>query len=240
MHSTISLVYLLVSLAPWAAQADLQLDDDDISPACRSICRPVRELSQICDVDDDDRVGGRVNEDNLTLQCYCLNTSFDVRTITPLCQSCMQQNPDVDDDDDDGNDDNDDGINGTDDDMADINEIVSRCGFAQATYRADQANLANPIVVAAVRPTAASQLTTTIAGGIGGATTLPTGTARTTTATTATNLTTATGTRVTGTPAATTGPTTVSGASGLGPLFGGEAMIWTYVFCAAGFGAWML
>lgn len=93
MYSSTCVLYTLVSLAPLVAQADLQLNEDDVSTACQSICRPVRELSEICDVDGD-RVGGQPTEDNLTLQCYCTNTSFDVGNITPLCQSCMQQNPD--------------------------------------------------------------------------------------------------------------------------------------------------
>lgn len=93
MHFTTSIVYTLISLAPWAAQADLQLDEDDYSQACQSICRPIRQLSDICDVDGD-QVGGQPTEDNLTLQCICTNDSFDVGNIAPLCQSCMQQYPD--------------------------------------------------------------------------------------------------------------------------------------------------
>lgn len=92
MVTTSNIIYALMSLAPLMARADLELSIDDISATCQSICRPVRELSQICDVDGD-LVGGQPTEDALTLQCFCLNTSFDVGTITPLCQSCLMQNP---------------------------------------------------------------------------------------------------------------------------------------------------
>lgn len=92
MHSHSSLIYALISLAPLAARADLQLDTDDIAPACRPICRPVWDLSQTCDPNDD-RVPSKQAEDALFLQCFCTNTSFDVADITGLCASCMAQNP---------------------------------------------------------------------------------------------------------------------------------------------------
>lgn len=104
-YSTKSLL-LLAALNSLAVYADLELDDD-ISPACLGICRPVYQLSQTCDVDSN-LVRDRLTEDYLTLQCYCINPSFDVRGITALCASCIQQNPTFDDrfdDDDDGDDD---------------------------------------------------------------------------------------------------------------------------------------
>lgn len=50
-----------------------------------------------------------------------------------------------------------------------------RCGFQSTSYAAAQNTLANSIVVSAVRPTNAAQLTTTIAGGVGGVAPPPTG-----------------------------------------------------------------
>lgn len=97
MHSSTSFIYVLLSLAPLATWADLQLDSDEIAAACASVCRPVRELSQTCDVDGD-QVGSQTIEDNLTLQCLCANNSFDIAMITALCASCMQQNPTTDSD----------------------------------------------------------------------------------------------------------------------------------------------
>lgn len=96
MHSTALLSAILLA----AVKADLQLDSDDISQNCTSICRPVLELSRTCDVDDDG-VPDDLTEDRLNLQCLCTNNSFDVQRFTGLCASCMQQNPVVDNDTDD-------------------------------------------------------------------------------------------------------------------------------------------
>lgn len=99
MHFTSSIIYTLLSLAPLAAQADLELNEDDYSQACQAVCRPVHDLTDICDVDGD-QVGGQPTEDRLKLQCICTNDSFDIGSVAPLCQSCMQQNPRDSDDDD--------------------------------------------------------------------------------------------------------------------------------------------
>ncbi|KAJ4420605.1 hypothetical protein N0V82_004273 [Gnomoniopsis sp. IMI 355080] len=219
MHYTTGVFYTIISLAS-LAQADFQLDEDDISQTCQSICRPIRELSNICDVDGD-QVGGQATEDSLTLQCICTNTSFDVGSVAAECQSCMQQNPDDTED--------------VADDMKDINEIVARCGFSPATYTSDEGNSASTIVVNAVRPTAATQLTTSISSSV-----QPTaiGTVSGTTAgTTATGLTTATGTAAIA-DATTTGGA-VSGVSDLGSLSRSWTMMLTYVIGAAGVGAWL-
>lgn len=229
-----TLVYTLLTLAPLAARADLQLDQDDISQACSAVCRPTRELSQTCDVDDD-RLPDDRTEDLLTLQCLCLNDSFDVADLTSLCASCMSQNPVSDDDD--GSDDNT-GMHAyqnvysqvADNVFADdINEIMSRCGFTSASYAASQSTAADGIVVAATRPTSASDLTTTVAPGVGGATptasTSATGTpltSGTTSTGTSTGTGTATGTATQATGSASTGAAT-AGASGFRPLEQGWA-----------------
>lgn len=245
MHYTTGIFYTLISLAP-LAQADFQLDEDDISQTCQAICRPIRELSDICDVDGD-QVGGKATEDSLTLQCICTNTSFDVGSVAAECQSCMQQNPD-------DTEDVADDMRGKkpdlpprsrldpqnclpfSDTLVDINEIVARCGFSPATYTPDEANSASTIVVNAVRPTAATQLTASISSGV-----QPTaiGTVSGTTAgTTATGLTTATGTAAIAD--ATTTGVAVSGAPDLGSLSTRWAMMLTYVIGAASLGAWMI
>lgn len=99
MHSAALLSALLLA----AVRADRQLDSDDISQNCTSICRPVLELSRTCDVDDD-AVPDDLTEDRLSLQCICTNDSFDVQRFTGLCASCMQQNPVVNNDDNDDDD----------------------------------------------------------------------------------------------------------------------------------------
>lgn len=119
--STLALASLLPLLAHAQRQRgggdprDLELDND-ITPACQSICRPVRQLAQVCDVDDD-VVRDRLTAEYLGLQCYCLNPSFDVRNITALCASCIQQNPVFDDDDNDNDNDDDDRLRPEDDDI---------------------------------------------------------------------------------------------------------------------------
>lgn len=114
MYTKTSLVYTLLSLAPLAARADLQVEAGDISTTCTSVCRPIRELSQTCDVDDDRVNNSDQIEAQLELQCICTNDSFDVARLTALCASCMQQNPETDDDgdDDDDNDGDDNDLDG--------------------------------------------------------------------------------------------------------------------------------
>ncbi|KAL8391794.1 hypothetical protein RB595_002121 [Gaeumannomyces hyphopodioides] len=149
MHFHNAVLVVLAGMAPLLARADddLELDNDDIPQQCRGICNPVKRLTDICDVDDD-----RINDDRveelLNLQCVCTNRSFDVARFAALCQSCMTQNNPRDKD-----------------DLKDINKIMSKCGFAAQTYSSSQSNDANGINVSAVKPTAASQLTTTFAPG---------------------------------------------------------------------------
>lgn len=64
------------------------LDADDIPEPCLAICRPVVELSTICDIDAD-LVGGAAAELEGAKSCFCENTSFDVAGNTALCASCV-------------------------------------------------------------------------------------------------------------------------------------------------------
>lgn len=89
------------------ARADMQLDNDDVPSACSTICKPVVDLTQACEVDLSGDNNDRT-EDRLEAQCVCTNDSFNVSRITALCASCMSQNVNNNDDDDD-DDDNDDG-----------------------------------------------------------------------------------------------------------------------------------
>lgn len=94
---------VLLSATPLAV-AD-NFDSEDIPRACTTICEPIRQLANACDVDDD-LVGGDRNEDLLERQCICKNDSFDVANIAGQCQSCIEDNfrdgcSDRDDDDDD-------------------------------------------------------------------------------------------------------------------------------------------
>ncbi|KAL1852775.1 hypothetical protein VTK73DRAFT_9168 [Phialemonium thermophilum] len=130
-------------------RADLELDAEDVPAPCAVICKPVRELSSICDVDDS-RVPDDHTQSLLEAQCICTNDSFDVGKITALCASCIKENAKTDDDK---------------DGLEDVGSIMSTCGFASTSFASSQATLGETITVNATRPTASSQLTTTITGG---------------------------------------------------------------------------
>jgi len=232
MHSAALLSAILLA----AVKADLQLDSEDISTNCTSICRPVLELSRTCDVDDD-AIPDDLTEDRLQLQCLCTNNSFDVQRFAGLCQSCMQQNTVVDTDDDNDADDR------PDDNNRDINEIVSRCGFSGATYSASDADAANGVVVSASRPNNANQLTTTITGGAvaaptGGSGATSAGTFTSTVTSGSSTIVTTGTTTATGGAAATGTGATVAGAPGLEPLGGGMKVFLTVVGAGV-LGFWM-
>ncbi|PKS07146.1 hypothetical protein jhhlp_005746 [Lomentospora prolificans] len=146
----------LASLLLLPALSDLQLDSDDVPQNCFSVCSPVVELTHICD-SDDDAVGGSETEGLLERQCICTNNSFDVANRTAQCAACLSQS----------------GQN--DDNLDDINDIMSACGFQSTTFN-NVTSAASESVVA-TKPTASSDLTTTFSatttgGGVGGAGTL--------------------------------------------------------------------
>lgn len=87
---------LALAVAPLLllAQAKVDFDLDDAPNDCKTICRPLGRLSDMCDIDlksDIDR-----DENNLQAQCICTNKSFDVSKIAALCASCMHQSADKD------------------------------------------------------------------------------------------------------------------------------------------------
>ncbi|ROT35055.1 hypothetical protein SODALDRAFT_321130 [Sodiomyces alkalinus F11] len=122
--------------------ADFILNSDDIPTQCQNVCDPVRELGDICDIDDgplDD-----LTEDLIEAQCYCANESFNVNRITAQCASCLHEFRDA--------------QNNRDD----INDIMQSCGFSSTTYNEADVATVSGVVVQATRPTGADQLTTTI------------------------------------------------------------------------------
>ncbi|KAK2061095.1 hypothetical protein LY76DRAFT_539599, partial [Colletotrichum caudatum] len=136
---------LALSLAAAAAcvRADLQLDSDDIPAQCGAVCRPIHDLGQACEVNDD-VVRDDVAEDRLEAQCFCTNGSINVSQYAALCASCMEQNT------------------RDRDDLDDINDILRTCGFASTSYAATASYASTTPSVSAVRPTDPAQLTTTI------------------------------------------------------------------------------
>ncbi|KAF6822234.1 CAP22 protein [Colletotrichum plurivorum] len=128
--------------------ADLKLDDDDIPTQCNAVCRPVLDLGRACEVDDDVIRDDRT-EDLLEAQCVCTNSSFNISQYAPLCASCMDQN-----------------VRDR-DDLDGINDILRTCGFASTSYASTASYASSTPSVSAARPTATSQLTTTITPGAG-------------------------------------------------------------------------
>lgn len=135
---------------PFAVRGGLQLDYADVPAPCVDTCRPVAELSGICDVDADFDDNNEEVEDLMKLQCLCTNKSFDVGGSTALCASCIDQK----------------GLpSDRADNMDDINEIMARCGFKSIMWTPEAADTARAVAnvgVSASRLTASYQLTTTI------------------------------------------------------------------------------
>ncbi|KAL1855672.1 hypothetical protein Daus18300_011053 [Diaporthe australafricana] len=125
---TLALTFLLTQ-----ADADLDVDTQDVPAACQAVCRPTLELSRTCDVDDD-LVGGDTAELQGEQACYCQNQSFDVARMTGLCQSCVQQNAVE--------------VN----DARELNDLMAMCAFQPAQFTAADVRAADGVVVQAAPP----------------------------------------------------------------------------------------
>jgi hypothetical protein len=85
---------------------DFEFDGGDVPSACRSICRPMAELTRQCDGDDlvdgDDAAEREYekHEHHFLAQCVCTNDSFDVANVASSCADCIKQNMNQGDDDD--------------------------------------------------------------------------------------------------------------------------------------------
>lgn len=80
-----------------------ELDAKDVPASCKTICQPIVDLSNTCDIDPKenktkDRRGDFLlairskAEEAVEANCICTNKSFDVATVMALCASCMAQN----------------------------------------------------------------------------------------------------------------------------------------------------
>ncbi|KAK1954536.1 hypothetical protein LY78DRAFT_697731 [Colletotrichum sublineola] len=143
-----------LSLAAAAVvRADLRINNNDIPQDCSAICRPVRDLGNICTVNFN--FNGQPNnnsdqtQDDLDAQCVCTNNSFDLKNLGPQCNACMidkvpsdQQRS-----------------------LEGIQSIMSVCQLPSASgYVSSSTSVANTVIVLATRLTASSQLTTTFGG----------------------------------------------------------------------------
>lgn len=78
-------------VAPFSlvAHAQVDLDAGDVPTPCKTICKPITDLSDKCDIDlvsDKD-----ADESHLQNQCICTNKSFDVAKFAAYCADCMHQ-----------------------------------------------------------------------------------------------------------------------------------------------------
>lgn len=142
-----------LSLAAAAVvRADLRINNNDIPQDCSAICRPVRDLGNICTVNFNlvqPNNNSDQTQDELDAQCVCTNNSFDLKSLGPQCNACMidkvpqdQQRS-----------------------LEGIQSIMSVCQLSSASgYVSSSTSVANTVIVLATRLTASSQLTTTFGG----------------------------------------------------------------------------
>jgi hypothetical protein len=80
-----------------------ELDADDVPASCKTICQPIVDLSNACDIDPKENktkdkrgdfllVARSKAEEAIEANCICTNKSFDVAAVMALCASCMTQN----------------------------------------------------------------------------------------------------------------------------------------------------
>ncbi|KAF2271509.1 uncharacterized protein EI97DRAFT_364670, partial [Westerdykella ornata] len=116
----------------------------DVPNACTTICQPIVQLTNTCDIDPDkseDNAAENSNDNDgaesdepIEAQCICSNKSFNVASIAALCASCIQLN----------------GNRTTDD----VNKIMSACSFSSTSYAPSATALVAQITVSATKPTA--------------------------------------------------------------------------------------
>ena len=100
---TSTFIAALVAIMPVLAE---ELRKEDVPQACSAICEPIVTLSNICDVDPNEKEDGKRLrlrapeeddamerlEEEIEATCICTNNSFKVSQILALCASCISQN----------------------------------------------------------------------------------------------------------------------------------------------------
>jgi hypothetical protein len=94
--SFLALTALLISMS-----VSEELNAVDVPSACTTICGPIVQLTDTCNIDpgesEDDAEDSDSGNDTpetdevIESQCICTNMSFDVAGIAGLCASCIQQ-----------------------------------------------------------------------------------------------------------------------------------------------------
>ncbi|KAH7145403.1 hypothetical protein B0J13DRAFT_665723, partial [Dactylonectria estremocensis] len=143
MHLIVFLA-TLTTVVPVSIAEELRADD--VPSACITICQPIVDLTNICDVDpneedsnNDKRSQLRLRENNesdeeaIEANCICTNTSFDVAAVMGLCASCMAQNSE-------------------DSEVLDVDNIMSQCSFSSTSYLPAATTIVTGIEVQATKP----------------------------------------------------------------------------------------
>ncbi|KAF5259175.1 hypothetical protein FOXYS1_10213 [Fusarium oxysporum] len=142
MHPTI-LLAALVAFVPAAFSEELNADA--VPTACKTICQPIVNLTNACDIDPkgpekhSDRRRDLVildhedDDEPIEAACICTNKSFDVEGVMGLCASCMAQNSK---------------------DTEDIDKIMSQCSFSSTSYVRAATSVVSGIEVQATKPAA--------------------------------------------------------------------------------------
>ncbi|KAG9252437.1 uncharacterized protein F5Z01DRAFT_751933 [Emericellopsis atlantica] len=150
MHSV--LIPGLLVILPALAE---ELRAADVPKACETICGPIVELTNTCDIDPSEANDGNDERKKLRLrgteededgdeaieaECICKNTSFDVANIMALCASCIAQN------------------GGT---TEDADKIMSQCSFSSTSYALSATIAVKEVQVEATKPATALGSSTT-------------------------------------------------------------------------------
>ncbi|KAH7231978.1 hypothetical protein B0J15DRAFT_197282 [Fusarium solani] len=140
MHPTIFLAGLAAVIPATLAE---ELGAGDVPSACKTICQPIVDLTNTCDVDpneadkdNDKRRKLRLREsdeadETIEANCICTNKSFDVAAVMALCASCMAQNSQK---------------------TEDVDKIMSQCSFTSTSYVPSATAMVSAIQVQATKP----------------------------------------------------------------------------------------
>jgi len=137
-----------------------ELNADDVPSACKTICQPIVDLSNTCDIDPKESrirdkrgdfllVARSKEEEAIEANCICTNKSFDVESVMALCASCMQQNSDD--------------AEGTSSETVevesdannfatDVEKMMRQCSFSTTSYVAAATSVVSGIQVEATKP----------------------------------------------------------------------------------------
>ncbi|KAH7230637.1 uncharacterized protein BKA55DRAFT_525672 [Fusarium redolens] len=142
MHPTVFLAGLAAVIPVTLAE---ELRADDVPSACKTICQPIVDLTNTCDIDpkeadkdNEKRTKLRLRErseaeEGIEANCICTNKSFDVAAVMALCASCMVQN-------------------NQETEVIDVDKIMSQCSFTSTSYVRSATAIVSGIQVQATKP----------------------------------------------------------------------------------------